>query len=107
MIANMKLFYEKHIFFCTNLRKDKEKISCEKHKSQELRNYMKERVKELAIKKERINSSVCLNKCKLGPIVFSCPEDNWYKISSKEDVDLFIVEELIKRKLFQINLIEN
>ena len=22
----MKLFYEKHIFFCTNLRKDKEKI---------------------------------------------------------------------------------
>ena len=24
----MKLFYEKHIFFCTNLGKDKDKISC-------------------------------------------------------------------------------
>ena len=50
----MKLFYEKHIFFCTNLRKEKEKISCGKHKSQELRNYMKKRVKELAIKKVRL-----------------------------------------------------
>ena len=103
----MKLFYEKHIFFCPNLREDKDKISFGKHRSQELRNYMKKRVKELAIKKGRINSSGCLNKFKLGPIVFSCPEGNWYKISSKEDVDLFIVKELIKRKPFQKNLIEN
>ena len=27
------------------------------------------------------------------------PEGNWYKISSKEDVDLFIEELLIKEKL--------
>ena len=86
----MKLFYEKHIFFCTNLRKEKAKISCGKHKSQELRNYMKKKVKELGIKKVRVNSSGCLNRCKLGPIVVSDPEGNWYKISSKEDVDLFI-----------------
>ena len=103
----MKLFYEKHIFFCTNLGKEKEKISCGKHKSQELRNYMKNRVKELAIKKVRVNSSECLNRCKLGPIVVSYPEGNWYKTSSKEDVDLFIDELLIKRKTFKKNLIEN
>ena len=103
----MKLFYEKHIFFCTNLRKDKKKISCGKYNSQELRNYMKERVKELAIKKVRVNSSGCLNRCKLGPIIVSYPEGNLYKISSKEDANLFIDEVLIKKKIFKKNLIEN
>ena len=103
----MKLFYEKHIFSCTNLREDKEKISCGKHKSQELGNYMKRRVKELAIKKVRVNSSGCLNRCKLRPIVVSCPEGNWYKISGIENVNLFIDALLIKRKTFKKNLIEN
>ena len=93
----MKLFYEKQVF-CTTLRKDKEKISCGKHNSHELRNYMKKRVKELAIKKVRINSSGCLNRCKLGPIVVSYPEGNWYKISIKVDADLFVDELLIKKK---------
>ena len=103
----MKLFYEKHIFFCTNLRKDKNKISCGKYNSQELRNYMKKRVKELAIKKVRVNSSGYLNRGKLGSIVVSYPESNWYKISTKEDVDLFIDELLIKRKTFKKKLKEN
>ena len=103
----MKLFYDKHIFFCTNVREDKSKISCGIHNSQELRNYMKKRVKELHIKKVRVNSSGCLNRCKLGPIVVSYPEGHWYKISSKEDVDLFIEELLIKKKPFKTNLIEN
>ena len=107
MIVNMKLFYEKHIFFCTNLRKDKDKILFGKYKSQELRNYMNKRVKKLAIKKVRVNSSGCMNRCKLGPIVVSYPEGNWYKISTKEVVDLFIDDLLIKRKTFKKNLIEN
>ena len=68
---------------------------------------MKKRVKELEIKKVRVNSSGCLNKCKLDPIVVPYPEGNWYKISSKEDVGLFIDELLIKRKTFKKNLIEN
>ena len=103
----MKLFYDKHIFFCTNLREDKNKISCGKYKSQELRNYMKKKVKELNIKKVRINSSGCLNRCKLGPVVVSYPDGNWYKIRSKEDVDLFIEELLVRKKPSKKNLIEN
>ena len=103
----MKLFYDKHIFFCTNYRKEEKKISCGRHNSEALRNYMKEKVKELAIKNVRINSSGCLNRCKLGPIVVSYPEGKWYKITNKEDVDLFIDELLIKRKAFKKNLIDN
>ena len=59
---------------------------------------MEKRVKELAIKKVRINLSGCLNRCKLGPIVVSCSEVNWYKTPSKEVVDLFVDELLIKKK---------
>jgi (2Fe-2S) ferredoxin len=101
----MKLFYEKHIFFRTNLRK--EKVSCGKYNCQERNNYMKERVKELAIKKVRVNPIGCLNNCKLGPIAVSYPEGNWYKISSKDYVDLFIDELLIKRSTFKKNFIDN
>ena len=103
----MKLFYEKHIFFCTNVRKDKNKVLCGNHNSLELRNYIKNKVKELAIKKVRVNSSGCLNRCKLGPTVVSYPEGNWYKISSKNDVDLFIEELFIKKNTFKKNLIKN
>ena len=103
----MKLFYEKHIFFCTNVRKEKNKVSCGNHNSLELINYMKNKVKELAIKKVRVNTSGCLNRCKLGPIVVSYPEGNWYKISSKNDVDLFIEKLLIKKNTFKKKLIKN
>ena len=51
----MKLFYDKHIFFCTNLREDKNKVSCGAFNSSELRMYMKKKVKELGIKGVRIN----------------------------------------------------
>ena len=60
---------------------------------------MEKRVKELAIKKVRINLSRCLNRCKLGPIVVSCSGVNWYKTPSKEVVDLFVDELLIKKNV--------
>ena len=65
------------------------------------------KIKELGIKKARVNSSGCLNKCKLGPIVVFYPKGYWYKISSKEDADLSLEELLIKRKPFKKNLIVN
>ena len=37
---------------------------------------MKNRVKELANKKARINSAQCLNRYKTGPIVVSYPDGN-------------------------------
>ena len=94
-------------FFCIKIRKDKNKISCGTHNSEELRNYMKNRVKKLAIKKVRINPPGFLNKCKLGLIVLSYPEGKWIKNSSKEEVNLFIEEPLIKRKTFHKNLVEH
>tara|TARA_E500000331_G_C16860582_1_gene541788 strand:+ start:66 stop:371 length:306 start_codon:yes stop_codon:yes gene_type:complete len=94
----MKLFYDKHIFFCTNLRKDKNKISCGAFNSAELRNYMKNKVKESGIKGVRINASGCLNRCKLGPVLVAYPKGAWFKIRNKKDIDLFIEQFLLKDK---------
>ena len=69
-----------------------------KHNRQDFGNYKKKRFKELAIKKVRINSSGCLNRYKLRLIGGAYPEGYWYKISSKEDVDLLEEELLIKKK---------
>ena len=95
----MKLFYDKHIFFCTNLRKDNNKISCGLNNSAELRNYMKQKVKEAGIKGVRINASGCLNRCKLGPIMVSYPQGVWFKVKEKKDIDLLIEQFVIKNKL--------
>jgi len=93
----MKLFYKKHIFF-TNLRKGSNKKSCGRHNSLKLRNYMKNKVKELGLKKIRINSFNYLNRCKLGSNLVAYLEGYWYKISNKEDFNLLIGELLIKNK---------
>ena len=62
----MKNFYKKHIFFCTNQREDKNKRSCGSEEVNNLRLYMKEKIKKLKIKGIRVNSSGCLNRCKKG-----------------------------------------
>ena len=107
VIVNMKLFYEKQIFFCTNVRIYKENISSGKHKSLVIGNFIKKRSKELAIKKAGVDSLECLNRQKLGLVLASYPEGYWYKTSSKEDVDFFIDKSLIKKKTFKKNFIEN
>ena len=92
----MKLFYKKHIFFCTNLRKDTNRASCGKLNSEELRAYMKKKTKELGIKGIRINSSGCLNRCKVGPVMVSYPQGIWFKVRNKKDIDLLIDQFLVK-----------
>ena len=95
----MKLFYEKHIFFLTNLRDDPNKVSCGTKNILELRKYMKKKVKELVIKGVRINSECCLNRRKLGPIVGTCPQGDWGKVKDKKDIDLVIEQFLVRNKI--------
>ena len=103
----MKLFYEKHIFLCTNIREDKKKKSCGNLNSKELRNYMKKKVKELGIKKVRINAAGCLNRCKLGPVLVSYPEGTWFRVKNERDVDDFIESYIKKNKKEKRLLISN
>ncbi|OUR65572.1 2Fe-2S ferredoxin [Methylophaga sp. 42_25_T18] len=93
-------FYQYHLFFCTNERDDG-RAYCQQHDAQSLRNYAKQRVKELGLPDIRVNNSGCLNRCGLGPILVVYPEGIWYQYKSKEDID-----EIIESHLQGGNIVE-
>ena len=86
-------FFDNHIFCCTNQREAGHKRGCCADKdASELRDYMKSKIKELGIRKTRVNNAGCLDRCELGPCMVIYPEGVWYSCKSKDDVDLVIKE---------------
>ncbi len=89
------LFFDFHIFVCTNRRPDGHKRgSCAARASEPLRDYMKARVKELGLEKVRVNSAGCLDRCEYGPCVVVYPSGIWYHVASRDDVDRVLDEHL-------------
>jgi (2Fe-2S) ferredoxin len=81
-------YYEAHVFCCTNRRPAGHPRGCCADKgSEELRDYMKNRARELGLKKVRINNAGCLDRCELGPTVVVYPEGVWYGKVTLDDVD--------------------
>jgi (2Fe-2S) ferredoxin len=90
------MLFKHHIFCCTNKREPGHKRGCCAEKNaDDLRAYMKERVKELGIKKTRVNNAGCLDRCELGPVMVIYPEGIWYSPKTKADVDEIIKEHLL------------
>ena len=82
------LFYDCHVFLCTNERMAGHPRGCCKSRgSEKLRDYMKARAKELGFAKVRINTAGCLDRCELGPTMVIYPEGVWYSVQTREDVD--------------------
>ena len=94
-----KSFYQHHVFICENLRDPEHARGCCKAKgSGELRDYLKQRVKELGLNgksKIRINSAGCLDRCELGPVLVIYPEECWYHFQTKADIDEILQRHLI------------
>ena len=89
-------FYQRHVFCCVNERaEDHPRGCCKARGSQELRNYMKDRAKELGIKRLRINNTGCLDRCELGPTMVIYPEGVWYSCTTKEEIDEVLQTHLI------------
>lgn len=86
--------YKYHLFFCTHDRDDG-RASCQPHDAQSLRNYAKQRVKELKIKRVRVNNAGCLNRCALGPMLVIYPEGTWYQYKTEADIDEIIESHLL------------
>ena len=85
------MYYKAHAFCCTNERPPGHPRGCCKEKgAEQLRNYMKSRMKELGIKDVRINNSGCLDRCELGPTLVIYPEGVWYTYASTADVEEII-----------------
>jgi (2Fe-2S) ferredoxin len=82
------LFFDAHLFVCCNRRPDGHpRGSCAAKGSETLRDYMKARAKEMGLPRLRVNSSLCLDRCELGPCLVIYPEGVWYKIETTKDVD--------------------
>ena len=89
------LFYDTHIFVCTNRRADGHKRgSCAARGAEPLRDYMKARAKEMGFATVRVNSAGCLDRCELGPCVVMYPEGVWYKVDSRDAVDTLLATHL-------------
>ncbi len=94
--------YQRHIFFCTNVREEgADRPSCGHCGSQAIRDYAKARVKELGMSgpgKVRVNSAGCLDRCEEGPVCVVYPEGVWYTYVDESDVDEIIDSHLVAGK---------
>lgn len=97
------MFYEKHVFVCENKRDvSAPRPSCGTKDSAKLRALLKDLAKEKCPgRRIRINSSGCLDRCELGPVVVSYPEGKWFKLSTEEDVRLFVQGYLVDGRSVQ------
>jgi (2Fe-2S) ferredoxin len=88
MTADPAPFYACHVFCCTNVRPEGHpRGSCARKNSVELRNYMKDKAKQMGLKGVRINTAGCLDRCELGPTMVIYPGGIWYRYTSHADID--------------------
>lgn len=91
------MFYKTHIFCCTNRREGSHKRgSCAAKGSEDLRSYMKERVKKLGIPGARVNTAGCLDRCERGPVFVIYPEGVWYRAENEADIDAIVEGHILK-----------
>jgi (2Fe-2S) ferredoxin len=88
-MPGMPGYYERHIFFCLNERKNGED-ACAKHNAQEGFERCKSKVKEAGLAgvgKVRVNKAGCLDRCAGGPVAVVYPEAVWYTFVDADDID--------------------
>jgi len=90
-------YYQRHIFFCCNQREGTDRPSCNGKGASAMRDYAKQRVKELELAGEgnvRVNQAGCLDRCEEGPCAVVYPEGVWYTYVDRADIDEIVEEHL-------------
>lgn len=83
-----ELYFQNHIFVCTNRRPDGHpRGSCAEKGSEALRDYAKSRAKALGLKNTRVNAAGCLDRCEHGPCLLIYPEGVWYSAQDEAAID--------------------
>ncbi len=91
------LYYEAHVFCCTNRRPaGHPRGCCAERDGEALRDHIKSRAKDLGLKNVRINSAGCLDRCELGPTLVIYPEGVWYSVPTKADIDEVLETHMVK-----------
>jgi (2Fe-2S) ferredoxin len=91
-------YYQHHVFFCLNERKNGE--SCCLHQgAQQAFDHCKSRVKSLGLSGPggvRVNKAGCLDRCAAGPVLVVYPQAVWYTFVDEHDIDEIIDSHLVK-----------
>jgi (2Fe-2S) ferredoxin len=97
-------YFQKHVFFCLNLREEKNRPSCANCGAKDAQEHAKRRLKQLNMNghgKIRINKAGCLDRCEEGPVMVVYPEGTWYTYVDNEDIDEIIDVHLIGGKIVE------
>ena len=96
-------YYERHIFFCLNERKNGEDC-CAQHQAQTGFDRCKQRVKEAGLAgagQVRVNKAGCLDRCAAGPVAVVYPEGVWYSYVDEQDIDEIVESHLKNGKVVE------
>ncbi|RFO95226.1 2Fe-2S ferredoxin [Rhodoferax lacus] len=89
-------YFERHIFFCLNQRKNGE-ACCANFHAQEAFDHCKAQVKQAGISgpcQVRVNKAGCLDRCAAGPVAVVYPEGVWYSYLDNADIDEIVESHL-------------
>ena len=101
--ASSGSYYQRHIFFCLNERKNGEGC-CAQHQAQQAFDPCKVLVKSAGLSgpgQVRVNKAGCLDRCAGGPVAVVYPEAVWYSYVDKQDI-----EEIVESHLKQGQVVE-
>ncbi len=93
-----KSYYQRHIFFCLNERKNGE-ACCAQFNAQAAFDRCKSQVKASGLAgpgQVRVNKAGCLDRCAGGPIAVVYPEAVWYTYVDLQDIDEIVESHLVK-----------
>lgn len=96
-------YYERHIFFCLNERKNGE-ACCVQHAAQAGFDRCKSQVKSAGLAgpgKVRVNKAGCLDRCAGGPVAVVYPDNVWYTYVDSHDIDEIVDSHLAKGEVVE------
>jgi (2Fe-2S) ferredoxin len=96
-------YYERHIFFCLNERKNGD-ACCANFHAQAAFDHCKAKVKQAGISgpgQVRVNKAGCLDRCAAGPVVVVYPEAVWYSYVDNDDIDEIVESHLKAGKVVE------
>jgi (2Fe-2S) ferredoxin len=99
----MSSYYQRHIFFCLNLRENEED-SCAKHDAQAGFDHCKKRVKAEQLAGPggvRVNKAGCMDRCAGGPVAVVYPDAVWYTYVDEHDIDEIVDSHLKKGEVVE------
>ena len=92
--------YKKHIFICTNERKDNSRVSCGESHGLELVKEFKIQLKAKGLNVDiRAQKTGCFDICEYGPNIVIYPEGTFYGKVKVSDIPEIIEEHLINNRI--------